>query len=279
MKFGKELLAATISVTMLFGSFGTVMADETDENEIDWSVETKDFDPVYVTPAPEAKPEDVDYATAFVSRLYSNMLGREADKEGLEYWSGLLKTDSLSGNEVADCFYYSDEFKDIRANIDNEEFVNILYATILGREADEEGFKYWTDLVDSCDTCREDLYDYFKKSDEWATICETNGITREPINVEDFVERLYSTVLGRPVDESGKQYWVNEMVSGRLTAINAANAFFGSNEYNLNSKFLIILRCPPLIWRLTGQTFEEANEMLRVFKTKLLAHHCDRVLL
>ena len=55
-------------------------------------------------------------------------------------------------------------------------------------------------------------------------------------SVRGFVYRMYKTVLGREPEESGFNYWVRELESGRATAASLVSEFFDSNEYKAKGK-------------------------------------------
>ncbi len=50
-------------------------------------------------------------------------------------------------------------------------------------------------------------------------------------NAEDFVSRLYRVVLNRTPDETSLAAWATALVEGKLTAAEAVDAFFSSDEY------------------------------------------------
>ncbi len=49
--------------------------------------------------------------------------------------------------------------------------------------------------------------------------------------IEDFVERLYTVALGRASEAKGKEYWVNEITSGRRTGGYCAEFFLTGEEF------------------------------------------------
>lgn len=85
--------------------------------------------------------EQLTEVQQFVNRFYTNVLEREADVSGLEYWSNSLESKTQTADDIAMGFFNSEEF--LNKNVSNSEFINISYKTILGREADAEGKAYW----------------------------------------------------------------------------------------------------------------------------------------
>ncbi len=82
-----------------------------------------------------------DLREAFVERFYNLVLGRDADLGGVKYWTNELKSKRKSAEDIANGFFFSEEFKN-RA-VSNEKFVEIAYRTLLNREADLEGKNFW----------------------------------------------------------------------------------------------------------------------------------------
>ena len=111
----------------------------------------------------------------FVKRLYTVCLGRDADEDGLNYWSLGLTNQELTGTQAVREFVYSREFQD--SNYDNEEYITRLYETFMGREPDNDGLTYWNDLLEA-GTSRNDIFDSFARSDEFADICNSYAIHR-----------------------------------------------------------------------------------------------------
>ncbi len=123
--------------------------------------------------------------TYFVYRLYKNCLEREPDTDGQEYWCGKIG-EGYSGAETAKGFLFSDEYKSWHT--ENSEFVNMLYKTILGREAETEGYNYWVNLLDYT-TTRERVLNGFLFSPEFRGQCSAAGINvGDPIYEPDDTE-------------------------------------------------------------------------------------------
>lgn len=82
----------------------------------------------------------------FVAALYRDLLGRQADSEGLAYWAGQLADGSASTSDVAAGFYASVESRRSR--------VSGLYASVLNRGPDSAGHTYWADQLLTTDDVR-----------------------------------------------------------------------------------------------------------------------------
>ena len=120
------------------------------------------------------KARDVNYArTAFVHRLYEDCLEREPETEGLEFWCNKLNN-GMGGTEVAAGFVFSNESKNKAA--DNDEYVEMLYRTILGRDSEAEGKSFWVNKLDYSIT-REKALNGFMNSNEFNKKCASAGVT------------------------------------------------------------------------------------------------------
>ena len=109
----------------------------------------------------------------FVDRLYTYTLHRSADEAGRAYWVDLLSSRSRSGSEVANGFFFSQEF--IGLNLTNEQFVTTLYWVFFDRSPDQAGYAYWLDKLNGGMT-RAQVISGFTGSVEWAGICNQFGI-------------------------------------------------------------------------------------------------------
>lgn len=110
--------------------------------------------------------------TMFVARCYTKALNRDYEVAGLEDWCRAILTGDNTPTEVAQCFIFSDEFKG--RNLNDEEYVKVLYRTFLGREAEGEGLAAWVEALKTED--RDIVLDGFANSDEFAEILESYGL-------------------------------------------------------------------------------------------------------
>ena len=200
-------------------------------------------------PATPATPKPVITQSAdpkarvmdFVKRIYTYVLDREPEAEGAAFWSDELWSFRRTGAEVGLQFIFSDEFT--ARGLSNEEFVNVLYKTFFGRDAEEEGFKYWTSALDNGTMDRFTVAYGFVYSQEWADTCASYGIRsggdiasqyeiKPSAETLAFVERMYTTALGRESDKQGLEYWACELANFRCTGEQVGAAFFLSEEMN-----------------------------------------------
>ena len=115
-------------------------------------------------------------ATAFATRLYTECLGREPEESGLNYWSLSLTNQERTGTQAAKEFFYSPEFKD--KNLGDEEYVNRLYKTFMGREPETDGKAHWLNQLSSGAMNRDQVFDFFSTCEEFTGICNSYAIAR-----------------------------------------------------------------------------------------------------
>ncbi len=195
------------------------------------------------TTAPTAEPtaeptqEPESSVEAFVRRMYTVALGREADVSGVDYWTELLISKESDGAAISAGFLLGEEF--VGKNYTDSEYINVLYKTFFGREADEGGEAYWRSILDGGKT-RANVLAGFVNSNEFFNLCAEYGISRgylredgSAINpgVYRFAERLYSTILERSGDKGGIEHWTVLLDTKACSPENAAMSFFWSEEY------------------------------------------------
>ena len=62
--------------------------------------------------------------------------------------------------------------------LSEDEFINRLYLTFMNRNPDQGGYDYWLGEMKSGRKTRENVFDGFAASVEWAGICVDAGILR-----------------------------------------------------------------------------------------------------
>jgi hypothetical protein len=111
--------------------------------------------------------------TQFVNRCYTQALGRKGDASGLNSWTGTLLNKKKTPKAVAKNFVFSGEAT--KKNLNNTEFVKMLYRLYMGREADNGGLKYWVGLLDK-GTSRQKVNDSMAGSKEFTEIVKSYGL-------------------------------------------------------------------------------------------------------
>lgn len=150
--------------------------------------------------------------TAFVSKLYANVLDRAGEQSGITYW-----TNQLSGgagrNDVL--FSFANSFENVHNTIkvtgDTEYGVAYrLYEAALDRVPELSGLNYWYNLLES-GVSNSAVAQGFINSPEFQG--KYGGLDNA-----GFVAQLYENVLDRPGDVAGLQYWQNQLASGASRA-------------------------------------------------------------
>ncbi len=120
--------------------------------------------------------------TYFVYRLYENGLGRDPDPEGQESWCRALENNA-TGVDCASGFLFSSELKG--KHLDNEEFVVVLYETVLGRGPEEAEVSAWANALNYTNT-REYVFNGFLFSEEFKRQCaEIQAAVGNPLATVD----------------------------------------------------------------------------------------------
>jgi len=182
--------------------------------------------------------------TSFVSRLYTVILGREADADGLESWVSQLSDGTKTGVDVTEGFLLSEEF--LEKELSEEEFVQTLYRAFFDREADTDGLAGWLARFEQ-GYGKKYVIKQFAGSDEFEELCESYNIERgnvvltqaeqnpelseQEYAVWEFVERFYVEFLGRPADYDGLKGWADKLLAGTMSGVEVAEGFFVSEEF------------------------------------------------
>lgn len=179
-----------------------------------------------------------DKVRAFVKRMYTKALDREAEPRGLKDWTDRLKNQEVDGAGIAHGFIRSQEF--IGRNLSDNDYVDVLYSTFFDRRADREGKETWMRALASGES-REHVLSGFVNSQEFSGLCDRYNIARGTMQedgssvyrpgVRQFVMRLYLKALNRRGETMGVEDWTNEINTGRKTPEDVAKAFFASDEF------------------------------------------------
>lgn len=205
-----------------------------------------------------------EYVEAFVSRMYTKVLGRDPEPKGLNDWTDSILSGQTTGATCAYGFFNSPEF--INKNVSNEEYVDILYRAILGRDADPSGRASWVEWLNKGMT-RNCVLEGFVGSQEYKDICAQYGVQSGSLNLTDpmdthplvntFVKDLYVSILGRNPDPSGWSTWVNLLVSGQSSASNIVEGLIYSPEFqgrNLTDREYVQILYNGILGRSAGES-------------------------
>ncbi len=178
----------------------------------------------------------------FVKRMYTVALGRDAEEAGVNNWVAALNAGTHDGANIAKEFILGAEFT--LRGLTDEQFLDTLYQTFFGREADADGKAFWLSVLQAGQT-REFVLSNFVNLPEFTMLCETYGIERGVMlesgaavnpGIPQFVKRMYTIVLGRDAENDGLYNNTLALVVGSVTTEDVAKNFFTSEEYTIKGK-------------------------------------------
>ena len=188
-------------------------------------------------PTTPPKPA-LDGVQKMVDWFYVCFLGRNAEPEGLEFWSSRLKDHTITGAQAATGIMFSDE--GFGKNLSDSDFVAALYQAFLSREATADEVGIWTGVIERAYT-RKKVVEGFLNSDEFAAKCTALGLVPGSFEsaefvdlhheVAEFVSRLYKVCLGRRYDDGGLYAWADALVNRGATGADVVWGFLASEEY------------------------------------------------
>jgi hypothetical protein len=151
---------------------------------------------VMMSLSPAAAEQADQDSGELVAAAYLGLLGREAGATELAYWSDLI-AQGVPPGRVIEAIGDSVEHR--------RSVVTALYDKILNRQPDRTGLDYWSEgLIDlfSADTLGREIFD----SEEF--------YLRAGGSDSGFVASLYRTILNRPPETAGWEYWTELMADG-----------------------------------------------------------------
>ena len=153
-----------------------------------------------------------------MTSLYQDLLDRSPDPGGLAYYVNLIDTGLLTRSQAAAQFFTSPEFTN------GGLYVIKLYSSILKRDPDFGGWKYWFDVTHS-GLPATTVLNSFLTSPEFQQLYGT-------VSDADFINLVYQNVLGRQPDAGGYAYWFGYLNAGSLSRATVMDSFVRSPEYD-----------------------------------------------
>ena len=153
----------------------------------------------------------------FVTQLYRDLLNRDPEPGGLNYWAGIVSTGSLTRAQVAAAFFHSPEFEQTGMSVIKN------YIAVLGRDPEYAGWLYWFTQIHNGASANAVL-NAFIASPEFHT-------TYGSLSNNQFVTLVYQNVLGRAPDTGGLNYWLNQLNTGALDRTGIMASFIASPEF------------------------------------------------
>ncbi|VVN83865.1 DUF4214 domain-containing protein [Pseudomonas fluorescens] len=157
--------------------------------------------------------------TGAIARLYFGSLNRLPDAPGMSYWMDKQQLGTPL-SQIAAAFAASPEFTLKYAGLDNPAFIESQYQSVLGRSATVQEQTQWaTQLV--ADASRGVVLLGLTESAEYKAASETKLS----------VAMNYLGLLGRPAEQAGFDYWVNQQNTG-VSEITVVGSFIASQEFH-----------------------------------------------
>jgi Domain of unknown function (DUF4214) len=147
----------------------------------------------------------------FISQLYQDVLGRQADAAGLAFWDQQLHS-GLSRQAIAAAFWGSAEHRGIE--------VDQFYQDFLGRAADAAGRAGWVNALLSGVSEGQVAIDFLTSAEYTASHPDTDS----------YVQGLYQDILNRSASPSELAYWAQIINSGDRSRAAVAFYFLTSEE-------------------------------------------------
>lgn len=104
-----------------------------------------------------------------ISRIYQAYFLRIPDYGGINYWTGLHRTNGLSLSSMSSYFAQSAEFIGTYGQLSNAQFMSLIYSNVLHRTPDPGGYNYWLGKLNAGDIGRGDVMLLFSESPEYTT--------------------------------------------------------------------------------------------------------------
>ena len=214
--------------------------------------------------------------TCFVSHFYNHCLNRKADPMGLNDWTGGLLEQRLDGVSIVNGFIFSDEF--LKKDLSNEDFVEILYQTLLGRHSDSIGKSSWVEYLEK-GVSKQYVLMGFIYSAEFNHLCSTYGIVRgemattEPRDINPdltaYLQHLYRSCLERDATVDELNGWADDILNNGVIAEDVILTFFNSPSYiNKNADDITFIKGLYQILLNRNPSTTEIDSWLNILKTK-----------
>lgn len=179
-------------------------------------------------------PQDLKLLRGFVRRLFTVCLGRDCGENEVNYWVDYLSSYSKTAAEVAQGFFFSDEF--INKGYSDQEYVDILYRTMFDRNGGPDEKNYWLKRFEN-GMSRLYVYRGYAQSIEFSNLCDRFGVIQGSVDLIDyrdqnegatgFMARLYTKMLGREgFSEDELEFWCRAYLTGERTIEDIATVGF-----------------------------------------------------
>ncbi len=162
----------------------------------------------------------------FVNSLYRNVLAREPDADGANYWASQIDG-GATHDQVTVAFLNSVEAQTVINPVVR------LYEGLLNRAPDVDGLRYWANELRGGKSLN-DVTNGFLNSPEGIANGFGDADNVDGVDNATFVNNLYLS-MGRDqaqidADDGGVSYWLNALDTGTMSRAQVAQGFMGSSE-------------------------------------------------
>jgi hypothetical protein len=149
-----------------------------------------------------------------VDAYYRLFLHRFADDGGRTFWVNELVSGAMNEVQVETKFLSSPEYMNMLSHSTSLLYINGLYLDVLGRLANADDLTYWENVQQT-----------------FGAEAVATGIVTSAEAYTDVLSADYVRFLNRTPDQSGLNYFLGQLESGKGTVESVAEAILGSAEY------------------------------------------------
>jgi len=191
------------------------------EGDIRQALSNSDEAKYLLAPSERKSPDELDPNTKkIVNDIYTQILDRPADPQGLTYYGSLLEASKMTQDDVRKALYNSDEAKHVLAPSQRKtpeelkpqtiEILDRLYNQTLGRLPDPQGLTYYGSLLEASKMTQDDVRKALYNSDEAAAMRIHTKTERE-------LDILYEEIFHRHVDQQTIDHYEPLLDSKNMT--------------------------------------------------------------
>jgi Ca2+-binding RTX toxin-like protein len=174
---------------------------------------------------------DVNDPAAQVYRLYGALLDRAPESSGLGNWVDAMQRGGLTLTEAVGGFTGSAEFQARYGQVDDTQYVNLLYNNVLDRDGEQTGIDAWVGGLQGGMTRPQVALGFVESAEN---IERSRSAVEHGLWVRDAeaasAARLYHSLLDRAPDGAGLAGWTGALKAG-MTLKQAADGFTSSPEW------------------------------------------------
>ena len=152
----------------------------------------------------------------FVQLVYRNVLGRQPDADGYNFWLGQLQSKRATRGSMMTGFAQSPEFAAAAAP---SVVVSVLYTAMMQRTPDSAGYSYWVNLIASGAADERTLIDAFYASVEYRDrFLNTYSMAATPASIDAARFLMQATFGARSlqdianIQKKGYGAWIDEQI-------------------------------------------------------------------